>query len=1239
MKRIQVLITFVLALAMLAGLARPVLAEPPPPPADGGAPPVFKAPVNALPDQEADDAQDAAVAILPPQRAPDAVAAATAALYQADGMLVDGAGNPVALASELAHALMLPAKEVRGCPPGVMPVNMGGTGVGCTNPYTVINAAITDPKVVSGWTVWVMVSTNYNEAVTINKAVNVAGEFLKTDHRVPTIGNHVTFTTGNASLRDFTVNGQVFANGTAGKLTLTNLRINAPGMSGVDIRDHNGAVTLMNVLSQSNLRGAGVHTLSALPVNIINSAFDSSSGDFGLAISSLGAVRIENVSINDVAGGDGLYLDAFGPQLTIKNSTFMNSRDGTAANGLGFGIRMRDAATGGKVVIDNTYVGNNQEGGALFTTIGDLLVSNSNFSVNNTAGGVGGLLVVSGKGNASISNSYFSGNNNFGLFIMSVGQGAFSLTNTALDGNTLYGLAMLVGGNVTLKGVRARQNLGAASAGARIENFSRALAARTVTVQESIFSNNSGNGLWIESRGAVSMNHINAEANTGGSGIRVDNCWLDAGKCRSIAPVTLSNTLGPNRADGNQTNGIEILSGGTVSLTGLSAGGNLTGMGLALQNLPGVGSVILKQVHFTHNQTHGAVIVTKGAVTITQSSANFNHTGGSGIIINNASGLAKPVTLNGFEAINSRDYAIQINASGAITLKNVSVELTSQEYGILLDNSTGSGGVTLGNVSVLGSKKAGLAVNTRGNVSINGLKANNNQGGGIVISTLGSTTPRTVTLYNVEAYNNANFGLNAYTRGSFLLNHVWVWNNNVGATYAGYGAVLNNCVDPGSGCTGSGSVTINDSYGENWFHGNDDYGLQIISKGAVALNNVHAGWNNVTGAYGTRVDNSQGTAPVTINRSLFEANQGRGLEVISRGAITLRNVIASENISEYGALLDNSGAAGAPGVIVYNSDFIHNLTYGLQVKSKGGITINNITASQNVKEKGVILNNSFGSGSVTISSTLGSNVMSLNGTTGLSILSKGSISMNGALLEQNGQFAPAAGIDIINIAGTGSVTLSNIFSNANKNSSGVYIQSSGRVALDKMVVASNGSFGILVDNSFSTTFQPVTLTNIVADGNDLNGVTVTSDGLVTLNHVGASYNKVYGVYIFNGTGTAGVNILGTLGPNKMVGNTDLGLFVTSKGNIAVNNARISENGLGVAGEGASGARLNTSGTSSITLTCSLISGNAKHGIEATLGSGALKLVGSFAFNNDKKGVLTYADVNIPYSFIANACGY
>jgi hypothetical protein len=73
-------------------------------------------------------------------------------------VLLDEDGQTIPLASQQAVDA-LTAPDPIGCPPGVLPIAWGGTGIGCTTSYTSIQAAIDDPLVTAGWTIYVEAGT------------------------------------------------------------------------------------------------------------------------------------------------------------------------------------------------------------------------------------------------------------------------------------------------------------------------------------------------------------------------------------------------------------------------------------------------------------------------------------------------------------------------------------------------------------------------------------------------------------------------------------------------------------------------------------------------------------------------------------------------------------------------------------------------------------------------------------------------------------------------------------------------------------------------------------------------------------------------------------------------------------------------------------------------------------------------------------------------------------------------
>ena len=126
--------------------------------------------------------------------------------------------------------------------------------------------------------------------------------------------------------------------------------------------------------------------------------------------------------------------------------------------------------------------------------------------------------------------------------------------------------------------------------------------------------------------------------------------------------------------------------------------------------------------------------------------------------------------------------------------------------------------------------------------------------------------------------------------------------------------------------------------------------------------------NNNTN-YGTYINNAFGSVTTAIQAvsitgaNVFNDNGGRGLEIVSQGAIMVNNVTAIWNGFAgdlEGVYLHNNYDAAKPQVITltgYNY-FLHNAYDGLGIKSYGAITMNNITAADNGND----VNNDFGTG-------------------------------------------------------------------------------------------------------------------------------------------------------------------------------------------------------------------------------------------------------------------------------------
>ena len=132
----------------------------------------------------------------------------------------------------------------------------------------------------------------------------------------------------------------------------------------------------------------------------------------------------------------------------------------------------------------------------------------------------------------------------------------------------------------------------------------------------------------------------------------------------------------------------------------------------------------------------------------------------------------------------------------------------------------------------------------------------------------------------------------------------------------------------------------------------------------------------------------------------FSGNGSTGLNVLSRGAITLSNIVANNSVNDTGAYLFNDYAGSSGGVTITGSNsFSGNNDSGLVINLRGAVGLTNITADGNKTATGVYIENCNyssgacqGSGDVLLTGTL---VFTNNGNNddGLYISTSGNVSM------------------------------------------------------------------------------------------------------------------------------------------------------------------------------------------------------------------------------------------------------
>jgi hypothetical protein len=658
--------------------------------------------------------------------------------------------------------------------------------------------------------------------------------------------------------------GLIFAS--AGGISLTRVSANANGLTGINASNTTNTqpMTLITV-SASNNKGNGINipmkgNLTAAGINCNNN------GVFGFNIDTFGNVSILADPAKTNSNFNGNMVDG----LKISTNGTINLQQTVANNNLQNGLSISNNSGTGNVTATNITANSNGSMGLSVTTKGAVILSGGTFNDNigqpikidnssadnshiqpvtltnvtvNHGGGESGVQVVS-KGQITLNSvnvSFDTGTETDGAVLNNIATGTagISVTNSSFNNNGAIGLLIITNGTVSLSGVTAQLN---GADGLNIGGAGDATALG-VTVSNSVFNNNQSYGLIMYVTGPIVLTNITAQGNTN-FGALVDN-HLTLNK-----PLVTINSTGTftNNFSNNGGTGLGVDSNGTISASNTTANGNGTGyFGLLL--FTRMGTVTVTNVTANQNDT-GLTITTQMDVTLNNVNALNNTYGGASIHV--TPGLKRPVTItrSNFNG-NQTAGGLFVNTDGVITLNHVSAN-GNGSYGASLDNSAGTSGVnvlnTLGanvfNDNLLGD---GLQVTSKGNIVVNGITANNNNGDGAE--------------------------LDAYVSGN-----------------------------------GSGTVMVTGGLFK-YNYGNGSHlqmaGLFVYSKNLVGISKVQSFMNGAsTNGYGTYVETSAHN--LSITNSAFIGNYSSGIyAVVGGGTVTLTNTTYFGNCTSTGSILDN----------------------------------------------------------------------------------------------------------------------------------------------------------------------------------------------------------------------------------------------------------------------------------------------------------------------------------------------
>jgi hypothetical protein len=915
-----------------------------------------------------------------------------------------------------------------------------------------------------------------------------------------------------------------------------------------------GAITLLNVSADGNY-GVGAYldngwTGATGGVNINagtynTNSFSQNGGEYGLDIQSNGLVSVTNLKVNWNAGtGAEILNDEPGSTagVTIK-----------ATGGLGNSFYENYGGDGlylysnGLVSITNVNANRNNSAGVYIDNSGGTAavtiaqVGSWNYEPEGYAGG-----------------NTFNNNGSYGVYLNTRGivtlafwqvrendsdgidvfgdTGAVTISGLASDrynnvsSNYVAGIYVDTEGNITLNNIESRSN---GHDGAFLDNND---GLGNVTINYGYFdSNNFGFtfgipcGLCVYTNGAVVWKEGSASGNfMNGADINNYDDILPA------KPVTLTNV----RTTDNGETGLSIITKGVVLLTNVESNTNSA-------NYYWLGMNDQWQDNLSYDQTWYFTAPGSGEVTI-KVTVYENRWNPKIMVFDEYSNLVAEVsgsdsaaTLTTAALTSGNMYRIyvesdqwpglpyEINIYEGTTPPGSFYEYESQANGIFVDNSTGvNAAVSLLNPAshpwTSNNSDTDVVILTSGAVTITNTDLNDSRFMGLLVDNTYSTLTPGITLTNVNFNNNGSFGSVLLSRGAVTVKDSSSTSNR-GEFASGY--LVNNTSGPalapvsftniyidsnsenGIYIESDGAVTLNGFESRN----NGQTGIEIVAGGAVTVTNVNSIGN---GNFGVKVDTPNAfTIASTGSYSRFIGNAESGLYIEADGKVTITRALILRNGTwdEFGPTNTASGAEiyvsnplGTSAVTMNYITAFNNTANGIFIDTTGAVSLTDLQANNN-RYYGVAINQNDAPSSlfpITLTRFEVSNNGGGESCDGLNIVGNGNITLSKFTVWNNGK----NGILLNNTNGTGTITILNPAGGYSSNmaggnvGAGVEIHTNGVVNITGLEVAYNQHHGLYVDNLGSTLMATVTINNVLARDNSLDGFAVDSKGVVTVNN-------------------------------------------------------------------------------------------------------------------------------------------
>jgi hypothetical protein len=902
---------------------------------------------------------------------------------------------------------------------------------------------------------------------------------------------------GMLSANDLTVSGngtsgphdgaflQNYFNGSTAGVTLTGVNV-FDGNSGYGMEvDTYGAIKAGSLIADAN-GGTGIDLengyynlstpVSKQPVTLTGSSQFNNNGGDGLDIGSNGLITANNLTALFDQNGAMLTNETVGitTGITLTGTNVFNNN-----KSYGLSVRSNGAIKLNSVTADGNdtshvtllyglYVDNTTYGTAASTvTLTGVNSFNGNYDTGFTISSTGAVTLNSVTANQDLAE--------WGGYITSNGAVTLSGLNT-FNEDKVNGLSIFARGSITVSNLTAS---GDGQDGVQLDTCDDLGSGCTysgtpgVTVNGvNTFNSNVNSGLVIDSKGAVKANSVTANCNgysgacgvsgANGTGVLINNCHLNATPaCTGGGSVTFTGTNFFNsNYGGAHAGGLDITTGGAVSLSSTTASLNQHGTGIRIDSTV-AGPTVRQPItlsgtfNFNGNWDSGALLLAFGKITASNVTANWNSASGGnpGLGLNNWYGddTARPlasVSLTGVNTfIGNGGDGMDINATGAISVSSAVVSGNGKE-GLFLGNANGS--------------FVGVA-----NVTFSGITSTNNGYEGVDVDTHG-----TLTASNLAISGND-------TLHSLGVAGLRIQSSDGGAT------------------TITGTNNISNNYDDN---------VSIAVLGSVSLNNLTAS-GSATGV-GANIQNGSSSLAATVKltgTNVFSNDHNDGLRIAANGKVTLNSVTADGSAVGYGLNLSNLGPMGPQNVALTGvNQFNGNDLGGLRISSYGAISAANVTASGNTNNWGAYFSNDYPStvGGVTLS---GTNVFNNNtgaGAAGLSIYSKGTISLNNVTADGNaGQGAFLQNDD----NGTSGITLTGLNWFSGNGTSGLETHSAGNLSLSQATFTSDPGTGLFVHNDVSSSFSvSIKCGNFSGDGFGIS-LSLTGSPITGVNLTGVTF--------------------------------------------------------------------------------------------------------------------------------------